>query len=198
MIDYKKYTFGFTAASLRLSDFVVVAKHKRDGEVLDHVNMLGAGKTATGSRMLIEYAKRLSTLTSEQIDILVDGILPSQKQIAFLAICKTNAFIRDFTVEVLREKMLLFDYEVSDGEFLTFLRRKTETHAELEAISEKTNYKVKQVTFKILEQAGIIDSIKSRNILPQLVDRNVIRAIANDNKEWLKVLLLSDSDINNV
>jgi len=147
---------------------------------------------------MIEYTKRLETLTHEQTQLLIDGILPTQKQIAFLAICKTNAFIRDFTVEVLREKMLLFDYEVSDGEFISFLRRKSETHPELEEISENTSYKIKQVTFKILEQAGIIDSIKARNIVPQLVEKEVLKAIANDNKEWLKVLLLSDSDINTV
>lgn len=197
MIDSNRYNFGFTAASLRLSDFVMVAQLIRDGQSIDHVNLLGAGKSTTGSRMIIEYKKRLSTLTKEQLDILVDGILPSQKQIAFLAICKTNTFIRDFTVEVVREKMLLFDYVVTDGEFIAFVRRKMDSHPELEEISDNTSYKIRQVTFKILEQAGIIDSIKSRTIQPQLIDANVVKAIVKDNKEWLKVLLLSDLDINN-
>lgn len=197
MIDKQKYTFGFTAASLRLNQFVLVAQLNREGKTIDHVRLLGAGKSATGKRMISEYNKRLSNLTLEQTDILIDGILPSQKHIAFLAVCKTNAFIRDFTVEVVREKLLLFDYELSEGDFITFLRTKSEIHPELEEISEKTRHKIRQVTFKILEQAGIIDSVKNKNILSQLVEKDVLRVIANDNKEWLKVLLLSDIDINN-
>lgn len=193
-----KYQFSFTAASLRLNDFVLTAKLKKEHQVVDHVNLLGAGNSATGKRMIREYNKRLGTLTDEQLSVLIDGYLSSQKQIAFLAICKTYAFIRDFTVEVIREKLLLFDYEVSDGEFIAFLRRKTEDHPELEKITDKTTYKIRQVTFKILEEAGIIDNIKNRHIQAQLIEKDVRKSIANDNKEWFKVLLLSDLDIKNI
>jgi len=193
-----KYQFSFTAASLRLNDFVLTARLKKEHQVVDHVNLLGSGNSATGKRMIREYNKRLATLTDEQLSVLIDGYLSSQKQIAFLAICKTYAFIRDFTVEVIREKLLLFDYEVSDGEFIAFLRRKTESHPELEKITDKTTYKIRQVTFKILEQAGIIDNIKNRHIQSQLIEKDVRKSIANDNKEWFKVLLLSDLDIKNI
>lgn len=198
LLEESKYNFGFTAASLRLSDFVLVAKHNREGIDFDYVNILGSGKTTTGKRMFNEYSKRLATLTREQIDVLLNGTLSSQKQVAFLAVCKTNGFIRDFTIEVVREKMLLFDYQISEGEFFTFLRRKTESHPELESVTENTTNKIRQVTFKILEQAGIIDSVKNKIIQPQLIEPDVVSVIANDNKEWLKVLLMSDSDINNI
>jgi len=193
-----KYQFTFTAASLRLNDFVQVARLKKINQEVDYVNLLGAGKSTTGKRMITEYNKRLATLTDEQLSVLIDGYLSSQKQIAFLAVCKTYAFIRDFTVEVIREKLLLFDYEVSDGEFTAFLRRKTESHPELEKITDKTTYKIRQVTFKLLEQAGIIDNIKNRQIQAQLIEKDVRKSIANDNKEWFKVLLLSDLDIKNI
>ena len=193
-----KYQFSFTAASLRLNDFVQTARLKKEHQVVDYVNLLGAGNSATGKRMIAEYNKRLATLTDEQMSVLIDGYLSSQKQIALLAICKTYAFIRDFTVEVIREKLLLFDYEVSDGEFIAFLRRKTESHPELEKITDKTTYKIRQVTFKILEQAGIIDNIKNRHIQAQFIEKDVRKSIANDNKEWFKVLLLSDLDIKNI
>lgn len=193
----EKYTFGFTAASLRLNDFVTVARLNLESKNIDHVNLLGGGKSSTGKRMISEYQKRLDSITKEQTNLLVNGIIPNQKQLAFLAVCKTYAFIRDFTVEVVREKALLFDYELSDGIFNTFLRRKTDTHPELEEITEKTTYKIRQVTFKILEEAGLIDNIKNKIIQPQLVDKDVFNVISDDNKEWLKILLLSDADIHN-
>jgi hypothetical protein len=193
-----KYQFTFTAASLRLNDFVQVARLKNDNQVVDHVNLLGAGKSTTGIRMISEYEKRVATLTKEQLRLLTEGNLTAQKQIAYLAICKAYSFIREFTIEVLREKLLLFDYEIFDGDFISFLRRKQESHPELEKITDKTTYKIKQVTFKILEQAGMIDSIKNKSLQPQIIDREVLKAIAADNKEWLKVLFVSDMDINDI
>lgn len=190
-----KYQFSFTAASLRLNDFVHVAHLKRMNEVVDHVNLLGAGKSATGRRMMHEYEKRLANLTPDQLYILIEGNLSAQKQIAFLAICKTYTFIREFTVEVLRDKVFLYDFELTDGDFINFLRRKQESHPELNAITDNTSYKIRQVTFKILEQAGIIDSIQNRIIQRQIIDRAVFKAITEDSKEWLKVLLISDMEI---
>lgn len=192
-----KYTFGFTAASLRLSDFVRIAKLVMEDKDIDHINLLGGGKSSTGKRMITEYNKRLESLTKDQSWLLVNGVLPVQKQLAFLAVCKTYSFIRDFTVEVVREKALLFDYELSDGMFNTFLRRKTDIHPELEKITEKTTYKIRQVTFKILEEAGLIDNIKNKIIQPQIVDKDVFKVIINENCEWLKILLISDADIHN-
>jgi hypothetical protein len=190
-----KYQFTFTAASLRLNDFIHVARLKLNNEEVDHIYLLGAGNSATGKRMMREYGKRLATLTPDQLRILAEGPLSDQKQIAFLAICKTYTFIREFAVEVLREKIFMFDLELKDGDFISFLRRKQESHPELDRITDNTTYKIRQVTFKILEQAGIIDSVKTRIIQRQIIDYAVLKAITDENKEWLKVLLVSDMDI---
>jgi hypothetical protein len=48
----------------------------------------------------------------------------------------------------------------------------------MDTITELTEKKIKQVTFKILEQAGIIDSIKSKVIQPQIIKKKVMAAIA--------------------
>lgn len=198
MVSVEKYDFSFTASSLRLNDLRLVARHILEGSTIDYTNELGNGKSATGKRMLAEFNKRLSLLTMKEMKILLDGDLTSQKQIAFLSVCKVHAFIRDFTVEVLREKLLIFDYKISDGEYLSFFRRKCDLHPELEALTEVTKSKVKQVTFKILEQSGLIDDIKSKNIQPQILDGKVIKTIAADDKQWLKLFFMSDMDIENI
>jgi len=195
LIDNTKYNFSFTASSLRLKEMGLVAKHLIEDTNIDYINELGKGKSATGKRMIIEFNKRLENLTIEQLKLLVDGDLVTQKQIAFLSICKTYAFIRDFVLEVLREKYLIFDYEISDGEYLSFYRRKNDLHAEMDALTEQSESKIKQVTFKILEQAGIINNIKSKTIQAQLLDENVLNAIIIDNPEWLKIFFYSDLDI---
>ena len=198
MVSTNKYDFSFTASSLRINELRLVALHQFEGTTIDYVNELGNGNSSTGKRMFAEFNKRLSFLTKDELGILVNGDFTSQKQIAYLSVCKAHSFIRDFVVEVLREKLLVFDYEISEGEYISFCRRKSDLHSEMDSLTELSQSKIKQVTFKILEQAGIIDDVKSKNIQPQLMDNNLIVAIEMDDKEWLKVFLMSDMDIKNI
>ncbi|CAN1507488.1 BrxA [Spirosomataceae bacterium] len=192
------YDFSFTAASLRLSEMRSVAIQLASTLPFDFGTQLGNGKAATGKRMFFEYSKRLNTLNPSELDILINGDLISQKQIAFVSVCRSYAFIRDFVLEVIREKFLMFDYQIIDRDYTIFFKNKLELHPELEQITENTTSKIKQVTFKILEQADIIDNIKGRNIQIQLIEDKTIKAIAVSGKEWLRVLLMTDTDIQNI
>lgn len=195
MIETEKYSFSFTTSSLRLNEMILVAIAIAEKREVDYINELGGGNSKTGRKMLSEFEKRISNLTSEQVSVVLNGDFLSQKQIAFLSICKTYSFIRDFVVEVLREKILVFDYQITEGDYISFYRRKLDLHPEMDTLTDITQKKIKQVTFKILEQAGIIDSIKSKVIQPQIIDRKVTDAIVSDNPNWLKVLFISDLDI---
>lgn len=198
MMVSKKYDLSFTGLSLRHIEMSKVAAAKREGHDFNAIHDIGGGKLSTTKKFLNEINKRLEPLTGKQLDLLIDGDLQSQKQIAFLAICKAHSFIRDFVVEVLREKFLVFDYQLSEGEYISFLRRKEDLYPEMEELTETTKKKVKQVTFKMLEQAGLIDDVKSKMIQVQLLDDVLIEAIASDDPNWLKVFLMSDTDIANV
>lgn len=177
---------------------IIVASEKINNTQLDLIQKLGNGKSATGKRLLSEFNKRLEKLSPEELNILVHGDYLAQKQVAFLSICRLHGFIRDFVVEVLREKILMLDYNINRGNYLSFYRRKLEEHPEMERLTPISENKIRQVTFKILEQAGIIDSAKSKNIQTQLLGNTVINTIASRNKEWLKIFMLSDIDIQNI
>jgi hypothetical protein len=195
MVAGNKYKFSFTAASLRTKDLVMVVLRKSSKNTDDLELTLGNGKSATGKRLLVELENRISTLAEHQIEVLQNGSFKSQNEIAFLAVCKYLDFIRDFVIEVIREKYMVFDYELTDGDYLSFFRRKAEFHPEMDKLTEITQNKIKQVTFKMLEQAGIINSVKSRIIQPQLLESDTQKVIIEDNPELLKVFLYSDIDI---
>jgi len=197
MVEISKYDFSFTGFSLRENLMAKVACAFRENVEVDKLE-IGGGNSQTGKRMLSDIKKRIKKLTFRQLDLLIDGDLITQRQIAFLSICKTHLFIRDFTVEILREKLLVYDYQITEGDYIIYYRRKAELHPEMDNLTEITQNKIRQVTFKILEQAGIIDDVKSKTIQPQLLEQNVIRAIAEDDKEWLKIFLMSDLDIENL
>jgi ribosomal protein S8 len=196
MYTTSKYDFSFTASSLRLNEMVMIAEAQLNNKDFDYVNILGKGKSATGKRHYSELKKRLSYLTEKQLQFFVAADTSSQKQLAFLAVCKSYGFIRDFVVDVLREKYLVFDYDITEGDYNTFLRRTSDLHTEIEGFTETTIQKLRQVVFKILEQVGFIDSVKRKQIVPQFLDNKLIDLIVEDNIAWLKIYLLSDMDIN--
>ena len=197
MIKVDKYNFSFTGFSLRVHEMTKVAEAMKQGLPVEMVDF-GDGNRNTGQRRLVEIKKRLHKLTNNELHLFISGDFVTQKQLAFLSVCKTHKFIRDFVVEVLREKLLVFDYQITEGNYISFYRGKLELHPEIEKLTEITINKIKQVTFKILEQAGIIDNIKTKVIQPQLLDASIINIIASDNKEWLKVFFMSDMDIENI
>jgi len=192
-----QYDFGFTALSLRVKELVIVAEANKNKKDLDIVQKIGNGKISSGKRFLVEINKRLDSLTDEQLHVLVTGDFFEQKQIAFLSVCKVYGFIRDFVIEVCREKVLVFDYKLTEGEYLSFFRQKLETYTKMQEFTKGTHEKIRQVLFRTLEEAGILDNIKNKEIQPQLVDSKLMRVIANDDKEWLKLFFVSDIDIEN-
>ena len=197
MVKADKYNFSFTGFSLRTNEMTKVAEAINEGLPVEMVDF-GDGNRNTGQRRLVEIKKRLNKLTEKELHLFIFGDFNTQKQIAFLSVCKTHKFIRDFVVEVLREKLLVFDYQITEGDYISFYRRKVELHPEMENLTDRTEGAIRQLTFKILEQAGIIDDVKSKTIQPQLLDATVINTIASDNKEWLKVFFMSDMDIENI
>ena len=195
MMSSNRYEFSFTGANLRLQDSVLIARSVLGEYELNITEDLGRGNSSTGKSIYAKLIKRIDALTPNQLELLVDGGLISQQQIAFLAVCKCHGFIRDFTLEVLREKHLVFDYEILESDYRSFYNRKIDNHPELEFLHDYTKKKIKQVTFRILQQAGMIDNVKSRQIQPQLLDTAIVKILVTDNPKWLKVFLMSDMDI---
>ena len=201
MSDSSKYILSFTAASLRLNEMVKVAKAAYEGGTSELKAVKESGvvfnsvKTRTSDREFREIKKRLEKLTPEQIHILMHGDLISQKQIAFLAVCKRYTFIRDFVVDVIRDKVLVFDYKINVSDFKSFINGKVQLHPELEEFSDSTLRKAEQVMFHILEQAGFINNAVERIIQPQMLQPEFINSVVMDDPTWLKVFMMPDRDI---
>ena len=196
-----KYILSFTAASLRLNEMVKVAKTAFDNDISNLHEVRESGvvfnsvKIRTSDREFREIRKRLEYLTPSQVEILINGDLISQKQVAFLAVCKRYDFIRDFAIEVIRDKVLVYDYKINDSDYNSFINNRLHIHPELEEFEDSTLKKAKQVLFHILEQAGLINNSVDKSIQPQLIHPKVITAIAKDDPAWLKIFMMPEKDI---
>ena len=188
-----KYEFSLTASSLRVNEMILFATKYINEGLLE----FKSDKGTTNKRMVSEFKKRIDNLTVNQQELLLNSNFSNQKQLAFLSACKTYSLLRDFVIEVVREKYLIMDFNLSDTDYISFIRRKEINHDELANLTDQTQAKVKQVVFKILEQAGIIDNVRDKEIQLQLLGESTKKSIIEDNPEWLKVFLLSDMDIQN-
>ena len=188
-----KYEFSLTASSLRVNEMILFATKYINEGLLE----FKSDKGTTNKRMVSEFKKRLDHLTVNQQELLLNSNFSNQKQLAFLSACKTYSLLRDFVIEVVREKYLIMDYNLTETDYISFIRRKEINHDELANLTDQTQAKVKQVIFKILEQAGIIDNVRDKEIQLQLLGESTKKSIIEDNPEWLKVFLLSDMDIQN-
>lgn len=189
------YTFSFATTALNVHEMVKVAQSIVEEREMDATNELGNGKRVSGQKKMQEYTSRIRTLTPNQLQLLANGNLNSQQQIAYLSICKSYGFIRDFVLEVVNNKLLLFDYQLEDSDYLTFYRRKAEMYSRMESFTESSQKKIRQKTFQLLAESNIIDSTSNKMIQIQIIDPAVEKAILDDNPNWLKVFLKSDLEI---
>lgn len=202
MVNSIKYTFSFTGASALIAETLVIAEEYNrlkdwkavEKSLLDN-NLLNKVKQATFKREFSEIKKRLSLLTQDQLQLMIHGSLDDAKAMILLSLIKAYTFLRDFIVEVIRNKYLLFDTVISDIDYIRFVNTKSLSHNELNAITEVTAKKVKQVVFKLLEQVGLITQARNGSILKPILNGKVIDVIIDDDPALLSAFLFSNEEI---
>ena len=197
-----KYKFSYTAVSFMLNETIKIATIYREQKdwvearsiVLDE-NIIQKTSLSTMKRMFSEFRLRISSLSADQLDLLIDGNYDEQVQVNLLSICKSYRLIEEFITEVLRSKFLIFDSLLMDMDYVSFVEEKEAIVPEFECLADSTKYKLKQVLFLILEETNLLSNGSNKHIMPIVVGENLKRIITNDNPRWLEVFLMSDSDI---
>jgi len=182
------YRFSLTAASLMLPEFVNLAKALRDNDfkfegITSHD--LGKERTATGKRELAELKLRLKTLSSKEITFLTETRIENQKLITFLANARVYRILREFIEEVMWEKISVFDEQLNASDLANFIYNKSIEYPEIENLSPITIKKIQQVIFKILEQASLIDSVKSKKIQIPFLDFELQNLLSKTDQKHL-------------
>ena len=197
-----KYKLSFSSGGLLIPESIKVMEvygrlgdwDKVREECLDH-NLLQKQTLASSQRMLREIRFRLSGLTDQERAFLLSSGYEDQTHLLYLGVCKYYKFIRDFILEVIRNKILTFDTILSRVDYDRFVDYKMESHPELAALSESSSIKLRTVIWRMLGEVGLLESTKTGIIIPFMLSEELIRVIVDDNPEWLKVFLLSDRDI---
>ena len=171
---------SFTAGALLQSESVTIAKLYLElgswNEVKDKAianNVLQSRAVSTLKRISYEVISRLSTLTSEELILLVNSSHKDQAYLIWMAVCRHHKFIADFAIEVLRERFITFKPDLQYSDFDVFFNRKCDWHSELDGLSISTKKKLRQVLFKMLREADFLDgknNIQATILSPRLLD----------------------------
>ncbi len=184
-MNKSSYNLSFIGGGLLQGESVLVAEKfcslndwsEVDSYVLAH-NLLQSRTVSTSKRFYSAIKARLASLTIEELQYLVSADEVEQRQLLWIAICRKYAFIRNFAEQVLVEKYRSFKLELDFETYEAFFFQECSTHPELESISESTRYKVRQILYKIMREAGLLD--KKNKIIPALVSRE-IEELVGDN-----------------
>jgi hypothetical protein len=168
----ERYKFSFTAASLQVPVMTSLAeKMVNEGLSLDELKPEDVGKerAKTNKRQFREMKNRLATLSDDEINHLARASYEEQRLLSMVAFARAYRFFYDFVTDVVAEKVALFNFTLTDMDYNVFFSRVAADHPEAEKLTSLTQKKVRQYTFKVLEQAGLINNVKERIIqVPQL------------------------------
>lgn len=135
-------------------------------------NLLKLRTVSSGKRLVREIVARLQVLDMPGIELLVEGHRDEQVQLLWIAVCRLYKFVAEFAISEVRERFISLKSEISHADFDSFYFRKSEWHEELDAMSDSTRLKLRQVIFRMLRDADLI--AENNMILPAVLAPRVI------------------------
>ena len=196
------YRLSFTAAAFRFTESIRLAElYQQLGNwravqqrALTN-DTLQLGKRATIARESRELITRLQQLSEPEIGFLVRIDTVSQRHLLLIAICRTYPFVRQFVLDVVRVNYQRFEFDIAETDYRRFFDHQVAIHDELDRLSDSSKAKIKQVLFKILEDAGYILSTRQRTITRPVVLESLVNLIRQARPADLPLLIFNDRDL---
>ncbi|WCE66262.1 DUF1819 family protein [Sulfitobacter faviae] len=187
MTQGQGYKMSFSTGGLFLNESLEIATLHVEGEAWEDTILRAWQEGATSlpkaisnRRTVREISNRLMTLSSDERQFLIDyADRTDQQALLWLATCRAYRFIREFTLEVVRERYLSYQLDLPRESFDQLLETKAEWDDGLAAIKDSTRQKLRQVAFRIMREAEILSdanriqtAILSTRLKTMITDRN--------------------------
>ncbi len=140
-----------------------------DKEILDRVlenNLLQKRSPVSGKRQARLIVNRLMTLPGPFWNMISNGSHDQATQVLLCASIKHSPILGDFIARVVAGNMRVFKKELTHAQWDAYFEERAAIDPSLDSWSDSTRNKVRQISFLILAQAGIIDTTRKKNILP--------------------------------
>lgn len=142
------------------------------------------------SRVNSPIFRRLAVLDTEMLNDFVYSDLENSKYILLYAIMKTDRLVRDFIIEVYKEKLFMRKEYIEKFEIDNWYDEKCILSKTLKERSESTSAKLKQVIMKILQDSGLVvkEKDKFRVIRPLLKEKYIHQLDLLGDMEYAKAI----------
>jgi hypothetical protein len=178
----KIYSGGFTAENLYRNELKIVVNLQLQGftkqEIKEKIfdeNLFSCRSEAAMKDLFPRVYKRSEKLDTKFKEILVSGSRSDSNAILLYAFLKSFRFPLDFVLELIHYNFKRFKNTVTEGNVITFFEEKAQQYEEVQNWTEKTRYKLKQVTLKILTDAELlVKNGKEYDIKPISLSRELM------------------------
>ena len=177
-----RYRLSFSVGGLFLSGASVAAPlfaQNRDWQAvrdaIDADNLLQARTVASARRLSRELIQRLTELTDEELELLLEATATDRSHLMWAAACRRYELVGEFAEEVVRERFLLLTPTLLPEHFESFVRAKSMWREELSTLTDATLRKLRTTVYLMLREAGLLSP--AGEILPCVLSPRVIEVL---------------------
>ena len=153
-------------------------------------NLIKHKKLASVQIVNAPIFRRLEVLNDDMLNDFVYSDIENSKFILLYAIMKTDKLVRDFIIEVYKDKLFMRNEYIEKFDIDNWYEEKCILSQTLKERTESTSVKLKQVIMKILQDSGLVvkDKDRFRIIRPLLKEKYIRQLDVNGDIEYAKAI----------
>ena len=191
------YSANLTGEPFLYKETKIIARYLLEGANEEELkkknleeNLIKHKKVASIKRVNVPIFKRLKVMSNEMLEEFVCSDIETSKYILLYAIMKTDKLVRDFVVEVYKDKLYMRKEYIEKCDIDNWYEEKCILSRTLKERTESTAAKLKQVIMKILQDSGLV--IKEKNMYrimrPLLKEKFIAMLEKNGDIEYAKAI----------
>ena len=191
------YSAKLTAEPFLYNETKIIAEYLLNGENSRELkkrnieeNLIHHKKSGSVKRVNAPIFRRLSVLNNDLLNDFVYSDIENSKYILLYAIMKTDKLVRDFIIEVYKDKLLMRKEYIEKFDIDNWYEEKCILSETLKYRSDATAAKLKQVIMKILQDSGLVikEKDKFKIIRPLLKEKYIRQLDVNGDIEYAKAI----------
>lgn len=191
------YSAKLTGEPFLYNETKIIASYLLEGENEQELkkrnieeNLIKHKKIGSIQRVNSPIFRRLKAMDKEMLEEFVSSDIETSKYILLYAIMKTDKLVRDFVIEVYKDKLYMRKEYIEKFEIDNWYEEKCILSKTLRERTESTSAKLKQVIMKILQDSGLVIKEKDRFkiVRPLLKEKYISMLDKNGDIEYAKAI----------
>ena len=177
-VDKKRYSASAVKVSFWFAEFRKVMQMLDRGYSMSEIrelnlreNIFSASTPLRAKQIFQTVSGRVLALDADICALFLSSDLATQKLIALVAAMAYDELFFDFVYEVVREKMIMGNDQLTDSDIRVFFKEKQEQDESVARWTDATFVRLARCYKTMLYEAGVINKdVGARKIIPPIVD----------------------------